>query len=82
MVHHGLTLLQVSLVIPWLVFFGHKLLHPVSTEHQTLLPQQTIFSSPFCDDQDEVGVTKKISKKKTKKYKIVYLNAERTCFKA
>lgn len=31
-----LTLLQVSLVVPRLVLFRHKLIHPVGTEHQLL----------------------------------------------
>ncbi len=29
-----LTLLQVSLVVPWLIFFRHKLVHPAGSEHQ------------------------------------------------
>lgn len=55
MVHDGLTLLQVSLVVPRLVLFGYKLLHPASTEHQALLPQHSVCTSLFSAGQGQTA---------------------------
>lgn len=75
MVHDGLTLLQVSLVVPWFVLFGYKLLHPASTEHQSLLP---VLTSLFYADQDQAaGLFKKIIKNKYE-----HRDARWDCFKA